>query len=331
LDAIFDKGVYLPELDLWLDSLRKKERCIVSHAHSDHVARHRQPILTKESALLLHDYYNKCDPIISSYYQTIDHGNYSTTFYPAGHCLGSAQTLIQSLTTGEKVLYTGDFKTREHPVNKPFEPVECDTLIIESTYGHPDYTFPDQEIVLDNAIKITREWLSQGRKPVVNAWKLGKSQELIHNFQSHGIEVLLEQSIYDITMKYLASGVIFPYDFELMTSNVWPEGAIVICPPGRRNSSILDKFSNKRFMELTGWSVSDKRHWGRKSDISLPYSDHADFNELVGVVKLLNPKITYTVNGFPNLASHLRELGYASIHLQNDSTSRSVGYQFKLM
>ena len=47
--------------------------------------------------------------------------------------------------------------------------------------------------------------------------------------------------------------------------------------------------------------------------------------------KLLNPKITYTVNGFPNLASHLRELGYASIHLQNDSTSRSVGYQFKLM
>jgi Cft2 family RNA processing exonuclease len=331
LDAIFDKGVYLPELDLWLDSLRKKEICIVSHAHSDHVARHKHPILTKESALFLNDYYKKCDPLINAYYETVNYGHYTTTFYPAGHCLGSAQTLIQSLATGEKILYTGDFKTREHPINKPFEPVECDTLIIEATYGHPEYTFPDQENILHKAISVTRDWLSQGKRPVIYAWKLGKAQELIHHFQSHGIKVLVEKTIYDITMKYVESGIIFPDNIQLMNDSTWPEGSIVICPPSRRNSSALDKFSNKRFMELTGWSISDRRRWGCKSDVSLPYSDHADFNELVGLVNLLRPKITYTINGFPNLAAHLRKLGHASIHLENDSTSRSVGYQFKLM
>ena len=119
--TVFDRGIYLPELDLWLDSLRKKDKCVVSHAHSDHVARHIEPILTPQSGLLLEEYYKKSIPIPLPYYQTYENGNHTITFYPAGHCLGSAQTLIQSLETGEKILYTGDFKTRFNPINKPFE------------------------------------------------------------------------------------------------------------------------------------------------------------------------------------------------------------------
>ena len=67
MDVIFDRGVYLPELDLWLDSLRKKEFGLISHAHSDHTARHLQPVLTPNTRLLLADYLKRSSPITLEY------------------------------------------------------------------------------------------------------------------------------------------------------------------------------------------------------------------------------------------------------------------------
>ena len=88
--------MYLPEIDLWLDSLRKKDTSLISHAHSDHTARHLRPVLTPNTLLLLSDYLKKSDPIPLSYHEPLDCGKYTLTLYPAGHCLGSAQALIQS-------------------------------------------------------------------------------------------------------------------------------------------------------------------------------------------------------------------------------------------
>jgi len=329
--AIFDRGIYLPELDVWLDSLRKKDSCVVSHAHSDHIARHKQPILTPESGLLLNEYYMKSTPISLPYYQTHETRNHTITFYPAGHCLGSAQTLIQSLDTGEKILYTGDFKTRCNSINVPFELVSCDTLIIESTYGHPQYTFPETSIVLDIAMTKLKEWLNHGMRPVIYSWKLGKSQEILDYLQSSGFNVFLEQSVYDITLKYLESGVVFKNAINRFTPDSWPEDSILICPPGKASSQITKYFNRVKFMELTGWSVNPGRRFSRRADISLPYSDHADFNELVELVTTLKPKQTYTVNGFPDLSEYLRNQGYPALHLSSERSNQSQGHQMKLI
>ena len=115
MDVIFDRGVYLPELDLWLDSLRKKEFGLISHAHSDHTARHNQPVLTPNTRLLLADYLKRSNPITLEYGELLDRGDYTLALYPAGHCLGSAQALVTSKATGERLLYTGDFKARSSP------------------------------------------------------------------------------------------------------------------------------------------------------------------------------------------------------------------------
>ena len=84
-------------------------------------------------------------------------------------------------------------------------------------------------------------------------------------------------------------------------------------------------------MELTGWSVNPKRSFSRRVDISLHYSDHADFNELVELVTTLNPKQTYTVNGFPELSQYLRNQGHPSIHLGQAHHNQDQGYQMKLI
>ena len=84
-------------------------------------------------------------------------------------------------------------------------------------------------------------------------------------------------------------------------------------------------------MELTGWATGEGHLWGHRKDASLPYSDHADFNELVEYVVRARPKQVYTVNGFPDLAAHLRGLGYPAVHLDGRGSTGDAAFQMKLL
>jgi len=338
LEVIFKRGVYLPELDFWMDSRRKQEVSLISHGHSDHTARHQRPILTPNTRRLLSDYLIRSDPVTLEYCEPLETGKYTLTLYPAGHCLGSAQALLQSKVSGERVLYTGDFKVRPNPINEPLEPVACDVLIMESTYGRPEYIFPAEEQVLATACKTLREWLSRGEKPVVRGWRLGKAQELLYHFLDQGFQVLVEDSVYQIACAYRESGVNFPGEFRRFDGGLdgsidgnWPEGQILICPPGPWSSKNLSGIRGKRFMDLTGWATAGGPQWSRRADASLPYSDHADFNELVAYVEQVQPKQVYTVNGFPELAAHLRQLGYPAVHLNGKGQPEDSGFQMKML
>ncbi len=332
---IFDRGVYLPELDLWLDSLRKQELGLISHAHSDHTARHRRPILTANTRTLLADYLKRADPITLDYGEPLEQKGYTLTLYPAGHCLGSAQALVTSKKTGQRLLYTGDFKARPSPINEPLTPVDCDVLVIESTYGKPEYTFPPEDNVLETAYRTLRVWLERGERPIVQGWRLGKAQELMHYLLAEGFELVVEAGIYQVAEAYQQAGVEFPDSFACFNGH-WAEGQVLVCPPGRRKNGDLNRYLGKRYMELTGWASSrggkGKRPWGRPGDSSLPYSDHADFNELVNYVQQVRPQQVYTVNGFPDLAAHLRSLGYPAVHLNGKSgQADNGGFQLKLV
>ena len=46
-------GIYLPSLNLWMDSRRPKPFAVISHAHSDHVARHPSFVATPETLDLI--------------------------------------------------------------------------------------------------------------------------------------------------------------------------------------------------------------------------------------------------------------------------------------
>jgi len=331
LEVVFNQGVYLPELDLWLDSRRKQESGLISHAHSDHTARHRSPVVTPGTRLLLTGYLtSRSSPITLEYHEPLETERYTLTLHPAGHCLGSAQALVQSKTTGERLLYTGDFKVRPSPVNEPLEPVPCDVLVMEATYGKPEYVFPDEAQVLGTAFRTLASWLSRGEKPVVLGWRLGKAQEVLHHLLAQGFEVAVEDSVCRIAERYQEAGVQFPGSF-LPWDGQWKEGQVLIAPPGAKTSQMLGKARGLRFMELTGWAISGRRPWGRRGDADLPFSDHADFNELVDYVRQVNPKQVYTVNGFPELAAHLRGLSYPAVHLDGKGRAEEVGTQLRLV
>ena len=337
MDVVFDRGVYVPGLDLWLDALRKKDFSVISHAHSDHIARHRQPVLTRNTQRLLGEYLKRSEPIVLEYGEGLETADYAISLHPAGHCLGSAQTLVTRRSDGERLLYTGDLRVQASPINEALEPVVCETLVIESTYGRPDYVFPSQDETIATAVRVIRQWLAQGALPVVLGWRLGKAQEMLYHLLTAGFRVVCEEGVYEVARVYEEGGVSFPGDYRALDGSI-ADGEVLLFPPGRKSRERIN--SNKperrpvRYLEVTGWAAgAGQRPWGngRPGDSSLPYSDHADFDDLVSYVQSVNPQRVFTVFGFPDLAERLRQLGYAAVHLGANATKADRAYQMPLL
>ena len=323
MNVIFTRGAYLPELNLWLDSRARRSAGYISHGHADHVARHQRPILSSATLGLLQDLLKDSNPCILECGEPYQTPEYILTLYPAGHCLGSTQILIQSKSTGERLLYTGDFKVRHNPTAEPLEEVACDTLIVETTYGRSDYIFPPQEEVLERFLETIRAWLDQESIPVVLAYRVGKAQELLYYLLTAGFEVALEESVYVIAQRYQEMGVQFPGRFRPFNGKV-REGEVLLYPPGRRSLATVDGFPGRRLIAMSGWALHRDSKYTSNVDKALPFSDHADFSELVAYVKRINPHQVYTVNGFPQLASHLMSLGYQALHLKDGEANRQL-------
>ena len=313
MEIVFDKGIYVPSLNLWLDSTRKKEFCVVSHAHSDHVARHNIPVMTSSTLKLLGEYYKKSDPIIIGYDQEVGYDKFSLTFYPAGHCLGSAQILITDKETGLRIVYTGDYKMSPSPVNEGSKVIPCDVLIIDATYGKIQYIFPEENKIIQDVVRILNSWLGDGYRPILEGWKLGKAQEILFHMLAQGFKVVVEESIYKICQIYEEEGVVFPGSYRLFTG-LWETDEILLCPPNRVKKLDIQQVNGKRIMRLTGWAM-DYKSGSRYGRTMVPYSDHADFKQLLNYVGQSGATKIYTVNGFQDLSKYLVNLGYESSHL----------------
>jgi len=266
--------------------------------------------------VLLQDRLRRADPCVLSYSEPLDAPGYTLTLFPTGHCLGSAQVLIESKATGHRTLYTGDFKTQPNPTSQPLQAVQCDTLIIECTFGKSIYRFPPQEQVLGLLFQTVSQWLQKGYAPVVLAYKTGKSQELLHHLLSQGYAVAMEESAYAVTQRYEEAGVQFPGAYRVFDGAL-KDGEVAIFPPGRKAREALRDVKRKGFIALSGWAVRPLSSYQLNADVALPYSDHADFDDLVSYVKTTGAKKVYTVNGFEDLAAHLRGLGFRAEHLTN--------------
>ena len=48
-----ERGIYLPQVDLWMDPQRPQKRALVSHAHFDHLAPHGEILASPPTARLL--------------------------------------------------------------------------------------------------------------------------------------------------------------------------------------------------------------------------------------------------------------------------------------
>ena len=201
----WDNGLVLTKARLAVDFSRRQPRAFVSHAHSDHIARHEYALCTPETAALYKHRLGPRPTLPMPYRTPIEWGGLRLTTWPAGHCLGSAMLLAED--GEESLLYTGDFKLGESATAEHAELPHADTLIIESTYGHPDYRLPPRQQAIDELLTLVRAALADDAVPVVLAYALGKGQEVTRLLTAAGVPVVQHRSLFGVSQVYEACGV----------------------------------------------------------------------------------------------------------------------------
>jgi Cft2 family RNA processing exonuclease len=307
----WDDGLKLTTADLAIDFRRRQPRAFISHAHSDHLARHEYAICTPETAALYQLRLGPRPTLELPYRRPIDWGGLRLTTYPAGHCLGSAMLLAED--QGQTLLYTGDFKLGPSATAAPAELPHADILVIESTYGDPAYRLPPRDEVLEEFFTLVRSTLAAGAVPVIQSYILGKSQEVTKLLTAQGIPVLQHAKIYQVSRVYESLGVdlgqcaLLPRSMREDTSHgAYPAGFAVVVPPG----TVLEQFPRQVRFALTGWAANPRTKYRLGVDHALPLSDHADYNELLEAIRRVSPRVIYCTHGPESFADRLIELGY---------------------
>ena len=210
-DIKFDRGVYLPQLDWWLDAHDPVHRSFVSHAHSDHTALHREILCSAGTARLMQARLpgERIEHVLPFGQTEALTADCAVTLHPAGHIFGSAQSLLEHPQHGS-LLYTGDFKLRRGLSAEPCATPHADTLIMETTFGRPHYVFPPTEKVLQDIAHFCQETLSDGGTPVLFGYSLGKSQELLSGLAAARLPVMLHPQTHRLTRVYEELGIAFP-------------------------------------------------------------------------------------------------------------------------
>jgi Cft2 family RNA processing exonuclease len=302
----FDDGIHILGTELHLDPRRAKPRAIVSHAHSDHIARHRRWVTSPGTAALCARRWQARDLEVHEFHAPWREGDATVTLLPAGHILGSSMVLVEH--QGTRILYTGDFRLKPSLTAEPCEPVHADVLVMECTFGEPRYRFPDRASVVDELCDFIEETLAHEGTPVLLAYSLGKAQEVARIIGGRGYAVSLHTSAWEMLETYRELGLEFPNcePYELGPIR----NGVLIVPPNLLKTSLVQRLPRKRTAFLSGWAMDSARPMGRGADRAFPLSDHADFDELFELVERVGPRQIITLHGPASFATLLRKHGH---------------------
>jgi putative mRNA 3-end processing factor len=284
----------------------------ISHAHTDHLCKKTSTtektckvLVSKATSLIaqargyrLNDVTEICDG-----FQLIN----------TGHILGSRGLLI-----GNELYYTGDISIRERSFMKPADIPSAHTLVIESTFGRPEYVFPNLVEVVHKTNGIISEMYNLGVPVLLMGYPLGKAQLLATLF-GHWDPIFVHDSIDKMNSVYMKLGVNLK---DMTTHSVAEKNGLLaknkpwlmIAPLNAARSNFV-KVMKQRYGAVTigfsGWAIDRRYKFMMDLDYTMPMSDHCDFPELVKVVRACNPKKVYTFHGFSDeFAASLRKIGF---------------------
>jgi len=282
----------------------------VSHAHVDHLHKRgrkkirTQVLASKETALIAQ----------ARGYEIIDPAQEHDGFQlvDTGHILGS-----RGLLAGDDVYYTGDISMRERAFMKAAKLPHAKTLIIESTFGRPEYVFPPLLEVTHRTNEIISEMYDLGIPVILMGYTLGKAQLLTKLF-SHW-DPIVHDSVAKINSVYselgvkLAGGMTHRQAEEqerLSKGKPW----VMIAPLMSERSTFVKEMKDRYgaiTMGFSGWAVGTRYRYMMGLDYVMPLSDHCDYSELVTAVKQCRPDKVYTFHGFAReFAESLCDMGF---------------------
>lgn len=311
-----DKGLWCAAGGFHVDPWKPVDRAVITHAHADHATPGSGAYLCSST----------CAPILRArlgeniniqplaFAERIRLHNVTVSLHPAGHVLGSAQIRIEPADAGPTWVVTGDYKTdTTDKTCEPFEPVPCDTLLTESTFGLPIYRWrPQQEIFDDINVWWARN-AGEGRTTVLLAYSLGKAQRVLAGLDPSIGPIGVHGAVLKMCAAYEHAGITLPpfVHADKHTAATLKGKGVIVTPPSAMASTWSRRFrgpNGLRTGSVSGWmAVRGRRRW-QAVDRGFPLSDHADWDGLLGAIDASGAsRIGVTHGAATQLARWLRE------------------------
>lgn len=321
------RGIYLPEIDLWLDSTDPCAATWISHGHSDHARGCHGTVIATPVTLLIYRmrvWIGDDQPQPSekplAFGESMDWNGAELTAFPASHILGAAQLRI--VYKNETLVYTGDIKLRRPMCGDTTEVVACDHLIIESTFGIPIYQLLDRTTAMDRMVLFARQCLDESITPAFIGYPLGRGQEIVHVLSEAGIPCSVHGAIAKFIPLYEQHGYRFP-NWEPYDAGNTAGKALVVVPT--HGAALQSGKKSVRLAYVSGWAALDNARARTGAEELIPYSDHADFNELLEMVSTSGAKHVDVVHGYTAPFAHiLRSRGISADAPQRSSDRTNV-------
>lgn len=294
----WENGVLIEhkETKIALDPQSRSVSCraaFITHAHVDHSRAFRVNHVFKFSSeetrnLVAVDgiKVDRWQPITLKTRTAID--DFEIIPHSSGHVLGSYEFEIS--TPEGTILFTGDLNTKNTRTVEPAKPVQCDVLIIESTFGSPYFVFPSDDIIIRDMVEWANKILGEDKIPVFQTDPIGNAQEIVRIFNENtDLPVITHWKITRTNRVYELYGHKMEYiDMETEDAKelISQRNAVIIVPKN------LDLSSNPEYVSalVSGWALRFRRK-------SFPLSDHADFPSLIKFASECNPKLVLTYHG----------------------------------
>ena len=292
-------GLYCPAGGFHIDPWRAVPKAVITHAHADHARSGCGHYLCLSSGKRVLRERVGASATIDTLRrrETMRVGAVDLSLVPAGHILGSAQVCITH--RGVRWVVTGDYKLEADPTCEPFEPVETDVLVTESTFGLPIYRWGDPQETADAINAWWRASRDAGRTCVLFAYALGKAQRLAAMLDPSIGPIYAHGAVMKMVRAYRDSGVRLPAIDQLAAATRRAGGgrAMVIAPPSAAGSRWLRTFGDTSIAMASGWMTIRGVRRRRGFDRGFVLSDHADFPGLVQAVEASRARRVFVTHG----------------------------------
>ena len=243
------------ELPVDASGLRDRE-ALITHAHSDHAKAtlSNTYYLTPQTSALINSSEKHLNVKEVPFGKKFEVGEFTCRFVPSGHILGSGQLEV---CNGAQAVLTSDFKLQKSILFEGAEILPSEILVIETTFGTPEYSFPERGQVYEDIIKWGHTALKSGGFLVLGGYSTGKAQELTKISNEFLAQApLVYKKVFEQNRVYESQGVKLGNYTEL--NNNLKDANVLIMPPHLIDDNLIGALQHQLGRKVhtaiaTGW------------------------------------------------------------------------------
>ncbi|MGB7785947.1 MAG: ligase-associated DNA damage response exonuclease [Salinimicrobium sp.] len=306
-----DKGIFCEQAGVYLDPWKPVDKAIITHGHADHSRwGHKKYITHHTNVPIIKHRLGDIEVSGVDYGESFSINNVKFSLHPAGHIIGSSQVRVEY--KGEVWVFSGDYKTQDDGISVPYEPVKCDALITECTFGLPAFKWLPQQQVMSDINNWWQENQKEGKTSVLFGYSLGKAQRLLHGLDPSIGKIFTHGAIENMT-EVLRPFANFPGTTRVTRELKKEElkGGMVLAPPSAHGSTWIRKMVPYETAMASGWMAFRGARRRRAVDRGFVLSDHCDWQGLLSSIKATGCERVVCTHGYSEIfCRFLNEQGY---------------------